>query len=98
MQAAMETARSKRSACSASASLAEVGARRSEERIEHEHHAAFVLARKFADHHAARFCRHFPIDETGAIGGHVFAQRMEFVAAAAEDSWRFRRSAAASTS
>ena len=84
MHAAIETARSNRSACSASASCAQVGARRTDERIEHQHHAALVLAREFADHQAAGFRGDFPVHEAGAIGGLIVAQGMQLVAAPAE--------------
>ena len=61
--------------------IAEIAARQPDEGIEHEHHAALVLAREFAHGHAAKLGRHLPIDEARAIGRQILAQRMKFVPA-----------------
>ena len=58
-------------------------------RIEHEHHAALVLAREFADHQLPGARGDFPVHEARAIGGKIFAQRMQFVPAPAEVACHF---------
>ena len=63
--------------------------RRADKGIEDQHHAALVFAREFADHQAAGLRGDFPIDEAGAVGGQIVAQRMQLVAASAEVAGHF---------
>ena len=75
--------------------IAEIAARQPDERIEHEHHAALVLAREFAHRHAAelapspsnrRSARYRSADTRAANGVRARAR---------ENGWPSRRSAAA---
>ena len=109
MQAAMETARSNSTCAVAARSCADGGGwfprarrrrrcrswRRTDERIEDQHHAALIFAREFADHQVAGAGSDFPIHECGRCrwadirAGNAVRGRVR------ENSWPFRRSAAA---
>ena len=67
----------------------QIGARRADERVQHQHDAALVFARKFADHHVPCARGDFPVHETRAIGRQIIAQRMQFVAATAKNAGHF---------
>ena len=54
-----DTARSNRSACSASAICAQYPRAAAQQTVEHQHHAPLVLARKFAHHQLSRSSRWF---------------------------------------
>ena len=77
MQAVKETARSNCVICLTARNFSDIG-------IEHQHHAPFILAREFAHHQPAGFCRDLPIDEPPAIGRLIIAQGMQFVTAASK--------------
>ena len=66
--------------------LPQIGARRPHKRIEHQHHSALVLPRKFPHNQPPRFRRHLPIDKPRTIGRHVIAQRVQFVPAPAKET------------